>query len=99
MPPLTERTPKLAKSYKSLPLRDLRPIIGLHRSSTTWVKREPCPGREAREAMMRRSDDRIRSAARGGDPAAAALRTRADPGFLSGRRSRPELPDSRRRQT
>src|ERR1700730_8394096 len=44
-------------------------------------------------------DERLRSTARNGDPAAAPLCAGADPGCLSGRRSRPELPDPGPRQT
>jgi RNA polymerase sigma-70 factor, ECF subfamily len=47
---------------------------------------------------MRFPDERLRSAARSGDPAPAPLRAGADPGRDTRRRSRPELPDPRGRQ-
>ena len=52
----------------------------------------------ARPSEVRYSDDRFRSAARSGDPPAAALCARADARCDPRRRSRPELPDPGRRQ-
>src|SRR2546423_5187006 len=48
---------------------------------------------------MRFPDERFRSDGRSRDPAAASVCTRPNPGRRSGRRSRPELPDPRRRET
>src|SRR5204863_1653141 len=45
------------------------------------------------------SDERLRSAARSTNPPATPLCARPDPGCVTGRRSRPELPDPGRRQT
>src|SRR5207249_2217826 len=49
--------------------------------------------------MMGVPDERLRSAARSTNPPAAPLCARPDPGCVTGRRSRPELPDPGRRQT
>src|SRR5439155_18712183 len=40
-PPFTGRTPKLAKSYNSLPCSDSRYIIGLHRAAILCIVVEP----------------------------------------------------------
>src|SRR5438132_13063470 len=95
---LTARIPALANSYKFLPPRYRGYIMGLHRAPypASIVEPPPMRGCETRDEV---SDERFRSAARGGNPAAAPLCARPDPGCVPRRRSRPELPDPRGRQT
>src|SRR5439155_1402659 len=73
-------------------------IMGLHRAPypASIVEPPPMRGCETRDEVP---DERFRSAARGGNPAAAPLCARPDPGCVTRRRSRPELPDPRGRQT
>src|SRR4030088_854910 len=49
--------------------------------------------------LVETRDERFRSDARSANPAAAPVCARPDPGCLSRRRSRPELPGPGRRQT
>src|SRR5205807_7700608 len=53
---ITQQTPALAKSYKFLPRRDSRYIMGLHRSLISWVKRRT-PTRGAKRGMRNTMND------------------------------------------